>query len=238
MIHLAGVFLEDCYDGGPMIRSIIFDFDGLIIDTETPAFQSWREIFQEHGTDLEFATWAACIGGASGAFDGCAQLEMQLGRTLDRATVLARRRRRKDMLVAAEDILPGVREAIATATTLGLALGVASSSPREWVVGNLERLGLHSHFACVKCAEDVAVVKPNPAVYRAALAALGVEPPEAIALEDSPTGVHAAQRAGIYCVAIPNALTRQLPLDHADLRISSLADFPLEKVITQAQSRA
>ena len=220
-----------------MICSIIFDFDGLIVDTETPAFQSWREIFQEHGVALEFATWAACIGGASGSFDGCAHLELQLGHAIDRATVLARRRQRKDLLVAAEDIRPGVRETITRAMTLGLALVVASSSPRKWVVGNLERLDLHSHFDCVKCAEDVAMVKPDPAVYRAALASLGVAPHEAIALEDSPTGVHAAKGAGIYCVAIPNALTRQLPLDHADLRISSLAEVRLDELIAQAQTR-
>jgi len=83
----------------------------------------------------------------------------------------------------------------------------------------------------------VARPKPDPALYQAALTALGVRPEEAIALEDSPHGIAAAKRAGLFCVAVPNLLTRQLPLDHADLQIPSLAALPLPDLLRAVQRR-
>jgi len=114
---------------------------------------------------------------------------------------------------------------------------VASSSSRAWFSGHLTRLELSQHFVCIACRDDVPRTKPDPALYLAALAALGVRPEEAIALEDSPNGVLAAKRAGLFCVAVPNLLTRQLPLDHADLQIPSLAAFPLPELLREVQRR-
>jgi HAD superfamily hydrolase (TIGR01509 family) len=112
-----------------------------------------------------------------------------------------------------------------------MRLAVASSSPRSWVGGHLERLGIIDHFDHLRCADDVRQVKPDPELYLAALAALGVAAHEAIALEDSPNGVLAAKRAGLFCVAVPNSLTRQMPLDHADRLVDSLADLPLQDLV-------
>jgi beta-phosphoglucomutase-like phosphatase (HAD superfamily) len=122
---------------------------------------------------------------------------------------------------------------IAEAQRLGLKLGVASSSPLDWVEGHLTRLGLVDHFEAIRSADDVPRTKPDPALYVTALDALGVRAEEAIALEDSPHGVTAANRAGIYCVAVPNALTGRLSLDHADRVLSSLADLPLEALLSE-----
>ena len=81
------------------------------------------------------------------------------------------------------------------------------------------------------CADDVGSSKPNPASYLKALADLGVTPDEALALEDSPTGVQGAKNAGLLCVAVPGALTRDRSYDHADLRLESLADMPLDELL-------
>jgi HAD superfamily hydrolase (TIGR01509 family) len=143
------------------------------------------------------------------------------------------RRQRYSELLQAQSILPGVSEYIAEAKRLGLRLGVASSSSRRWVVGHLTDLGLSAHFDCIKCRDDVACVKPDPALYQAAVQALGVPPQEAMALEDSPNGITAAKRAGLYCVAVPNPLTRQLSLAHADFLLNSLADLPLERLLLE-----
>ena len=218
-----------------MIRSIIFDFDGLIIDTELPDFLSWAETFEAHGCSLPLSTWAPYIGRPSGSFDPYAHLEEQLGRPIDRDAIRASRRRRYLELVEAQPILPGVAEYIADAGRLGLRLAVASSSSRQWVSGHLSRLGLSEHFDCIRCADDVQQAKPSPDVYNSVLDALHVEPRAALALEDSPNGVAAAKRAGLFCVAVPNSLTRQLPLDEADLRLESLADLSLERLIKTAQ---
>ncbi len=216
------------------IRALIFDFDGLILDTEGPEFQSWCEIFAAHGCQLDLASWAVTIGTAN-AFDPYAELEARLGRAVDREAVRARRRERNAALLAAETIRPGVGEYVAAARRMGLRLGVASSSPRSWVAGHLARLGLLDRFDCLRCVDDVRQAKPDPELYLAALSALEATPEEAIALEDSPNGVLAAKRAGLFCVAVPNPLTARLPLDHADLRLDSLADLPLEALLRRIE---
>ena len=212
------------------IQALIFDFDGLIVDTETPDFQSWQETYQAYGASISFAEWARWIG-TMGTFDPYDYLEEQLGHPVDRAAVRARRRARFDELMAGKAPLPGVVEYLQEATRLRLKLGIASSSPRDWIARNLGPLGLEPYFEIIRCGDDVEQTKPDPAVYLAALDALGVEASQAIALEDSPNGVLAAKRAGLYCVAVPNALTRQLSLDHADLQLDSLADLPLEQLL-------
>jgi HAD superfamily hydrolase (TIGR01509 family) len=218
-----------------MIQAVIFDFDGLILDTEAPEFQVWQEIYQAYGCELPLAVWAAAIGTSLDVFDAHTYLETQLGRLLDRQHIREQRRQRNAEILKAQPILPGVEEYIVDAKRLGMRLGVASSSSREWVVGHLTRLGLSPHFDCIKCSDDVPRVKPDPALYQAVLDALGLRADQAIALEDSPNGIAAAKRAGLYCIAVPNPLTCQLPLGQADLQLGSLAELPLQQLLAQLQ---
>jgi HAD superfamily hydrolase (TIGR01509 family) len=217
------------------VKLLVFDFDGLILDTEAPVYDAWREIYTEHGVELAFDKWAACIGTAD-AFDPCLDLQAALGRALDVTALEARHRARTDVLIGARTILPGVREYIEEAAGLGLALGVASSSSRRWVEGHLTRLGLHQRFHVIRCADDVVRVKPDPALYRAVVEAVGVRPQEAVALEDSPNGVLAAKRAGLTCVAVPNPLTARLDFGGADLTLGSLAELSLADLIARLRA--
>jgi HAD superfamily hydrolase (TIGR01509 family) len=216
-----------------MIRALIMDFDGLIMDTEGPAYQSWLEIFEEFGAQLPLSAWEVWVGGSPEAFDPCGYLEARLGHMVDREAVTRRQREREAELVAKESTLPGVEQYISEAKRLGLKLGVASSSDCPWVYRHLERLGLRGQFDSIKCREDVENVKPSPELYLAVLDDLGVGAKEAIALEDSPHGITAAQAGGLFCVAVPNPLTRQLSTDHADLHLDSLADLPLEGLLSR-----
>jgi len=218
-----------------MIRVLIFDFDGLILDTEVPDLQSWQEIYQAHGCCLPFSTWSTYIGGSAGLFNPYDYLEEQLGRAVEREEIRSKRRQRYLEMVEAQSILPGVKDYINDAKRMGLKLALASSSSRDWVTGNLSRLGLIACFDCIKCADDVKRVKPAPVLYQSVLDALNLRADEGIVLEDSPNGILAAKRAGLFCVAVPNALTRQLSLDLADLRLNSLADLSLEKLLLQVQ---
>ena len=106
------------------------------------------------------------------------------------------------------------------------------------MVGHLDRLGVTDLFDAIVTGDDVARVKPDPELYLLALARLGLEPHEAIVFEDAPNGVLAAKRAGIFTVAVPNALTCDLPLDHADLRVASLADLPLTDLLAAVERHA
>jgi HAD superfamily hydrolase (TIGR01509 family) len=218
-----------------MIQAVVFDFDGLILDTEVPEFQTWQEIYRAHGCELALEVWAAGLGTSADAFDPCTHLEAQLGELLDREMIQQQRRQRYHELLGAKSVLPGVQEYIAEAKRLGLRLGVASSSSRRWVVGHLTDLGLSHHFDCIKCSDDVPRVKPDPALYQAVVEAFALKPQQAVALEDSPNGIAAAKRAGLFCVAVPNPLTRQLSLTQADLLVSSLADFPLRQLLAHVQ---
>ncbi len=219
-----------------MIRALIFDFDGLILDTEGPIYRAWVEIYQELGADLPLSAWEAWVGGSPQGFDPCGYLESQLGWAVDRETLTERASDREEELILLESALPGVEEYIADARGLGLKLGVASSSDCPWVYRHLERLGLKGHFDSIKCAEDVKNVKPSPDLYLAVLDELSVDPEEAIALEDSPNGITAAQAASLFCVVVPNPLTSQMPTDHADLRLGSLADLPVEDLLSRVGS--
>ncbi len=216
------------------IRALIFDFDGLILDTETPLHRSWMEIYEEAGLTVTPETWAELLGSAAdppGAYD---LLEKHLGRPLDRAAVRQRHMKREHELLRQEVVLPGVCRLLNAAEQRGLSRGIASSSDRRWVVGHLRRVGLFGSFDAIVCADDVSHTKPSPDLYLEAVHRLGVRPSEAIAFEDSMHGVKAAKRAGLFCVAVPNQITRHLSFDEADLVLKSLADRSLDDYIEAA----
>jgi HAD superfamily hydrolase (TIGR01509 family) len=217
------------------IDALIFDFDGTILDTEWPDYLTWCEAYAEHNCELPMRLWVDAVG--SNYFDPFAHLETQLGRAVDRVALRARRRERMSALCAELTLRPGVQEAIDDADALGLRLGVASSSGREWVEGYLQRLGLRHHFEAVFTREDVARVKPDPALYARTVNALGVSPAAAVAIEDSRNGLLAAKAAGLKCVVVPNEITQQLHFPEADLQMASLADRPLRAWLDELQQR-
>lgn len=211
------------------VAALIFDFDGLIVDSETPGFQAWSEVYATHGCSLPFQKYSACIG-TIGGFDLHAYLEDQSGRPLDRAGLEKTCNTRWLELMHAQPLLPGIAACISSAKQRGLKLAIASSSTQKWVSRNLRKFGLLDQFEAICTSDDVRAVKPDPALYLLALERLGVEADEAIAFEDSPNGILAAKRAGIFCIAIPNPLTKDLPLELADRRLGSLEEFDLDHV--------
>jgi len=215
-----------------MIRGIIFDFDGLILDTEGPVFQSWVELFHQQGAELAFHEWASIIGTASQEhFDPFTLLEEKTGKNLSREKLEKLRYAREMTLCEAQPIMPGVIDKLLVAKERGLGLAIASSSNREWVVGHLERLDLRRYFDVIHTSDDVERTKPDPTLFNLALDSLNLKPQEAVVFEDSPNGVTAAIAAGIFVVAVPNELTRQLPLEHANAVLNSLADATLDEII-------
>jgi HAD superfamily hydrolase (TIGR01509 family) len=218
------------------IRALVFDFDGLILETETPIFISWQELYQQYGHTLSLEVWLQNVGTADETFDPIADLEQKIGRRLHPEDDLERRQLRELDLIEGEPPLPGVVEYLERARQLGLKIGLASSSSCKWVTGHLQRLGLIDYFDVIVAREDVARTKPDPELYRTAVEWLGVLPEQAVAFEDSLHGIQAARQAGLFTVAVPNEITRRLPLDNADLQLFSLADMPLERLLEKLEA--
>ncbi len=219
-----------------VIDALIFDFDGLIIDTESADYQSWQELFAEFDAELPLSMWVEYVGSAE-VFDPFSYLEAQTGSAVDRATLSVQRQQRNLDLVGQMTVKPGVVDTLHAARDAGLRLAVASSSPHAWVDPLLTRLELTDWFEIVACRDDVGNVgKPHPDVYQFAMRHIDVGVGQAMALEDSPHGVAAAKAAGLYCVAIPGPITRWLNFDHADAKLASLADVTLSELMQVAVS--
>ncbi|MGY3836625.1 HAD family hydrolase [Bacillus atrophaeus] len=219
-----------------MIKALIFDFDGLILDTETHEYEVLQEIFEEHGSTLPLSVWGEVIGTAAG-FRPFVYLEEQLGRKLDHGELTKIRRERFSKRMETEKARPGVEAYLNAAKDLGLKVGLASSSDYKWVAGHLKQIGLFDDFEVIQTADDVEEVKPNPELYLKAAENLGVSPAECIAFEDSVNGSIAAKRAGMKCVIVPNKVTGSLLFEDYDHRLESMAEMELELLLDHLNAR-
>jgi putative hydrolase of the HAD superfamily len=217
------------------IRGLLFDFDGLLIDTETPSRLAYEELYREHGHELPLDKWATLVGTIGAEFDPDAHLEQLVGTPLDRERLAERLRARERELCDLEDLRPGIEDYLAEAERLGLKTAIVSSSTRDWIARHLERLDrVNSWDAIVAADGDVERAKPQPTLYLDALDALGLQPHEAVAFEDSLNGIRAAKSAGILCVAVPNPITETFALDEADLLLGSLEELSLGELLERA----
>jgi HAD superfamily hydrolase (TIGR01509 family) len=211
------------------LSAIILDFDGLIVDTETPIFEAWSAAFARRGQELRLEEWQHALGTYRG-FDPCGRLSELVGEKLDRDAL--EREVREPYLAAceAQPLLPGVVDLLEEARSLGLGTAVASSATRGWVTGWLGKHGIGGLFDSVCGREDVPRVKPAPDLFLLAALRLGVAPPDCLVFEDSPNGIRAARAAGMRCVAVPNPVTRPLDLGGPDLVLGRAAEIPLAEV--------
>jgi HAD superfamily hydrolase (TIGR01509 family) len=215
------------------VRAVVFDFDGLVLDTEVPVYASWCAAFDAHGAaPPTIDEWSAEIG-TSGGIDLESWLIERADRPVDIDAMHTARRAHRDELLDREQVRAGVEAWIDEAEAAGLGVAIASSSPSEWVIEHLERLALRHRFTHVVTADGALRAKPAPDTYLEACARLGVGPADALAVEDSPNGIAAAKAAGLRCVTVPNAITEVLDLSEADLRLPSLADYTLAEVLAQ-----
>jgi HAD superfamily hydrolase (TIGR01509 family) len=212
------------------LKAVVFDFDGTILDTESPDFQAWCEVYASHGQELDFEMWCTGVGTTQGGFDPYGTLEALIQSPLDRDDVRRVVRARNLELIGDLALLEGVEARLEEARELGLGIAIASSASLDWVSGHLERYNLTEYFHAVVCAGKDLPAKPNPAVYLTALEWLGATPQETVAFEDSPHGIAAAKAAGLTCVAVPNAITSRLDFSLADRIVASLGACSLREL--------
>lgn len=214
-----------------MIRALIFDFDGTIIDTETAWYVAFKEAYREYEVDLTLEMYSLCIGTSLHAFNPYEYLITELGLPIDRDRFRASVRERHAELMRQEKVRPGVLDYLESAKAYGMKIGLASSSSREWIEDHLGQLGIAGYFDYLSTADDVRRVKPDPELYIRTLNGLGVLANEAIAVEDSPNGVRAALAAGMQCVLAPNEITSLLEFPGVLHRVGSLGDLEFRRLI-------
>lgn len=221
-----------------MLRALAFDFDGLIIDSETAVFQAWQATYAEFGVEFPLGLWRGMVGTRELDDAPWRHLEAVLGEPVDRDELGRRKRERSIAMASVLPTLPGVRDLIDGAERAGIPLAVASSSGRWWVENHLERLGILDRFALIRTAEHAGVGKPAPDVYLAVLEALGIDGQCVVALEDSQHGVAAAKAAGVRAVAVPGSFSEAMDFSAADLVVPSLSAVTitdLERLVSDAR---
>ena len=212
------------------LQSLIFDFDGLIVDTEKPGFDSWNELYADFGQRLTLDDWRGATGYVGG-FDPAIHLEGLLGQKLDWQNLIPRREARNWELTLKQGVLPGIQELMAAAVDAGIPVGVASNSGFGWVNDGLERLGLRGLVGAIVTRDMVLNPKPAPDAYLKAAETLQVSPGSSVALEDSEPGCRAAKAAGMRAVAIPNQFSERQDLSVADLMVPSAKALSLERLV-------
>lgn len=184
-------------------QAVIFDFDGLMVESESIAYQVWCEVLGPYGKELTEEIYRNLIGreplGSVEYLIEVLDLPLEPRELLE--TYWSQRTERvcRDIAPA-----PGLLDLLQTLRERGLKLAVASNSPSNYVHAVLEAIDLTDMFSCIRCREDVTRGKPAPDVYLAAAACLEVDPERCLALEDSPLGLQAALNAGMRCIVVPN----------------------------------
>jgi putative hydrolase of the HAD superfamily len=212
-----------------MIKAVIFDFDGLILDTETAWYEAYKETMIHYHSDLPLEHFVKCIG-----TDNTKLYEFfkeQLGENCNIEEIEDRAQSLHKIKMKTVQAREGVKEYLEEAKKMGLTIAIASSSSKEWVTHYLGELGLLNYFEVIITGDDVDKVKPAPDLYLKAIDALNIYPTEALAFEDSLNGLQAALNAGLKCVIVPNPVTEALAFENHHLRLKSMTEKSLNDVI-------
>lgn len=210
-----------------MLRALIFDFDGLLVDTETVLIDAWVQIHEEDGLACDRGALHTIVGHTDIVHDYWAAYAPEI----DRALLEERHQIASRILTLAAPPLPGALSLLNDARTAGLKIGLASNSTHKHVEGHLAQRDMLGFFDTIACRDDVTIGKPEPDVYLAALRGLGMRADEAIAFEDSVPGHVAAHRAGLRVVVIPNPSTVHCEFPHSALKLGSLAETSLMALV-------
>lgn len=214
------------------INGVIFDFDGLILDTETADLLAWQKIFIQYDVPFPRNIYNSGIGAEY--IDERLISEIKLisnHRKIHSSAISHQFQQLKSELVQAKEILPGVLDRLDEAKSLQMKIGLASSSPSQWIDSNLHRLGILHYFDCIFTKDDVEKIKPNPEIFIKTAACLGLSTSQILVFEDSSNGIAAAKSAGLTTIAIPNQVTKGLDFSQAEMILDSLADVSLKELL-------
>ncbi len=219
------------------VEAVIFDLDGLIVDSETPDVLAWQAVYARYGMEFPVALWLQNVGRRDNVWDPLVQFRRPDSPAAPETVAALRQERAEALMADYLKPLPGVVPLLAALRQCGMRTAVASSSRRAWVSDVLARLGLEAEFDAAAGGDEVRRAKPAPDIYLLAARRLGTAPEACAALEDSPSGVRSARAAGIVCIAVPSPLTRQLDFSAADLVVGSLEEVTPEVILALGRQR-
>jgi putative hydrolase of the HAD superfamily len=212
------------------LQAVLFDFDGVILDTEWPIYQTWKELLADFQVELPLLEWTRCLGTSSDAFDPIAYLRQHTDQPVNPHQLLKNHRLRTEALIAQESLQPGVIQLLTASQSKGIKTAIVSSSPAGWVLPLLRKYRIDSMFDAYTFGNEVPIVKPDPIIYKTTLDKLGVSADQAIALEDSPNGIISARNAHIYTIGVSTRINQFLNISAANRIVSSLLEVSLDNI--------
>lgn len=221
------------------IQGLIFDFDGLVVDTETCMFRAWEALLSPYNIEVSPLMVAGLVGNSVPATDLYASYRQATASDISDQDITALLLDKAYQLIAQSEAREGIRDYLTFAKQQGWKIALATSSEEEHYLPILDRLGLCGFFDCFVGADQIELQrrKPQPDVYIEALNQLGIDADRALAFEDSPAGITAAKSAKITTVAVSNFLTRHLDLSAADKVLGSMAELTLTELVTEFNER-
>jgi HAD superfamily hydrolase (TIGR01509 family) len=217
------------------VQAVIFDFDGLIVDTEMPDYLAWQEVYARYGWPFPLNAWLRNVGRNDSPFDALAPFRGPDSPMAPDAVLALWRQHHARLERDYLKPLPGVVPLLEHLKRAGTRTAIASSTRRARIESLVAQLHLADRFDALACGDEVPRAKPAPDVYRLAARRLAVSPAACVALEDSEPGVRAAKAAGMPCIAVPSQITRTMDFSAADLVAASLLDVSLDTIAQVAR---
>ena len=202
------------------MKAIIFDMDGVLINTEPLHYKCWKEVLKEDGINLEYDVYKACIGATREVL--LEIIKNHYGKVYeDPDEVMNRMKQKKLQFIEKEGfpMLSGLKESIEALYSAGYHLAVASSSPRDAIEMTLDAIGIRPCFDSITSGTEVKHSKPAPDIFLCAMERLGMAPSDCLVVEDSTNGGKAAKAAGMKCVWYHNPESGEQTIPHAELEI-------------------
>lgn len=215
----------------PKVKALIFDFDGLIVDTETSIYVAWKELYASQGQELSLSDYVRCVGSTFAQYNPQSVLEERCEHTIDWEPLIEVKDARIQDLLKDQPALPGVEDLLKNAQSHGIPCAVASSSEASWVKPWLTKLGLLDAFVSVHTRCQGHPAKPAPDLFLSAANGLQVAPADALVFEDSSNGLIAAGAAGAPCWIVPNQITQGSDFSAADRILESLEEVDLKAIV-------
>lgn len=207
------------------ISGVIFDMDGVIIDSEPAHFRVERQMFKELGFSLTTEEQESFLG--TSGFEMFHRLKEGIGfpDTVESLVEEERTRYLRELESGRIPTVPGVSDLIADLSEAGMSLAVASSAPHEQINLVLHRYNIAQHFQVRVSGDDVPRSKPDPAIFLRTAELLRMTPNECVVIEDSSAGVEASATAGMRCIAFDAPAAPSQDLSAADVRVESMEDI-------------